>query len=196
MPVKNIDKIKELYNKIKLFSEKSSIKINALAAISQFCQETGYLLKYSNNNLAGIKCTKSWISKGGKCFTAKTFEDGGNGKMVDTVSGFKYYNSIDEFLSDYSELINNLYPICIQNFDSVYGYFLGLEKGKLGQFAGDPNYFFSLSNMAKLLAPDLIGDRYMSILINNYEVLMQRASKNNWVVNQYKQAHIKKSLNI
>jgi hypothetical protein len=199
MAIKNIAKIKELYNHLKEVNNTkitNNTNLNILGAISQFCQETGYLLKYKANNLAGITCTKSWINSGGKCFDAKTFEDDGTGKTFNTVRGFRYYESTDHFLQDYSRLIKTNYPISAQNSDSVFGYFLGLEKGRIGSFATDTRYFFNLCNMSKLLAPDLLGDSWLKVLVNNYNVLLTRAKSNNWVVNVYKKNHIEKILNL
>ena len=90
--------IKEVYEIAKKF------KVNPLAVAVQTYHETGNYRYYRDWNLAGIKCTGSWVRSGGKCWNAKTQEYYGEG-YVQVTAGFRSYSSVERFLGDYEDLL-------------------------------------------------------------------------------------------
>lgn len=134
-----------------VFERANKYAVNSLGVAVQTYHETGNYRHYRDFNLAGIKCTPSWVKKGRKCWTARTQEH--NGKTyVDIIAGFRSYVSLDDFLEDYSSLIFRLYQKSWQNIDNVFGYFAGLH----GKWATSPVYFKSLVRMLFQLAPILL----------------------------------------
>ncbi len=138
-------------------------RINALGFAVQCCHETGWFASRpmnAHNNYAGISCTRSWVEKGGRCFTAQTWEHL-DGQDQTLVKGFRSYPSLKDFMTDYSRLICLYYPLAAANDDCVWLYLAGLVHGKGGRkWATDPLYFEKLVRMAVQLAPALVGDRW------------------------------------
>ena len=150
----------EMYNylndpKTKLLF-KSNAKINPFACACQFAHETGQFKSAPFNNMAGIKGTKGWISRGGKIFNANTKEEYVAGVMSNINASFRAYDTLDDFIMDYTDIIGRLYPICNENHDNYIGYFYGLVKGG---WATDFKYFVKLCKMADSYVLDLLKDK-------------------------------------
>ena len=180
----SVYKVKEMYDYIKMVNggEITSNKpINIFGFCAQISLETGYLEKYNHFNLAGIKCTKSWVDNGGECFKSKTPEDFGKG-FVDTVGSFRKYNDTDHFIKDYSRLIHNYYTKCSNNYDNVFGYFAGLH----GIWATDRSYFSKLCKVSKILAPHLLGIGWLQSLRESFNIALERKTLEDWMIKEIK----------
>jgi len=176
----SIQKVKFFYDYVKDINGTAKTEekqINVYGFCCQISLETAYLEKYRHFNLAGIKCTKSWVNRGGECFNAKTPEDFGKG-FVNTTGCFRKYNDSDHFLNDYSRLIHSYYPVSSSNPDCVYGYFAGLH----GKWATDRNYFKKLCQIAKFLGPHLLGSEWKSKLTTSFNVALQRNLLEDWMI--------------
>lgn len=151
--------------------------VNVLGAVAQFAHETGNFSSRAmmeNWNLAGIKCTKSWVKGGGACFSAKTWEERG-GEVAHEVAGFRSYKNFEHFMYDYSRLIGSYYPLSAKSVDCVWLFFAGLH----GKWATDSNYFRALVRMACRLAPHLGVSR--ADLENSLHVAFERGWPEKWM---------------
>lgn len=139
------------------------MRINALGFAAQCCHETGWFrseMMNAHHNYAGISCTRGWAGRGGKCFTAKTWEHIDDRDQT-IVKGFRSYPSLKAFMADFSGIVARCYPLAAENDDCVWLYLAGLVHGKKGRrWATDPSYFEKLVRMAVKLAPTLVGDRW------------------------------------
>lgn len=145
--------------------------INAFAATCQSAHETGYwtspLWKNANNG-AGIKADKIWRSQGRPSIARKSKEEV-RGQIVQRVSYFRSYNSLNEFLSDYKIKIAQNYPISVKHADTMWGYFSGLQRGRYGSWATTQRYFEFMADKAVRLAPKLLGVGWRAELLKDYK---------------------------
>lgn len=170
-----------LYNTVVALNRASGLHggkpLNTLGTIVQCWHETGGFtsrIMTTFHNLAGISCTRSWVNRGGKCFSGKTWEHL-EGRNQTLIKGFRAYPSLAAFLEDYSRLIAGYYPDCTDNADCVYGYLWGLQHGKGGRhWATDPLYTDKLFALVQRLAPALLGERWHSILTDSANAAMRR----------------------
>jgi hypothetical protein len=156
--------------------------LNAFGAAVQTWHETGGFRSAAMRrtwNLAGIKCTRSWVAEGGLCWNSATKEwVGGAERRVD--AAFRYYRSLEHFLADYSRLLATCFPLAARNADCCWLFFAGLSWGaprKDGtrlQWATDPNYSASLVRAALTLAPSLLGDAWKDILRCSFSAARSR----------------------
>ena len=159
-----------------------AVKINALGAVAQWAHETGHFRSrpmVAAWNLAGIKATQGWVSRGGGTFGAMTceFVQGESRRML---GAFRAYSSFTAFLSDYAGIVSRCYPLSAQSVDCVWLYVAGLTYGiqrKGGgryQWATDPEYFPALCRIAKNYAPTLCGDRWDALLTQSANAAEER----------------------
>lgn len=162
-------------NPVRGFHDRSCL--NALGAAVHCWHETGGFgarLMLENWNLAGIVCTRSWVSKGGKCFSGKTWEHT-MGHRVDLVRGFRSYPSLIAFLADYSRLVKRYYPLSAESADCCWGYLTGLQNGKGGRkWATDPGYLKKLFSLTRKLAPDVLGTNADALLGGAWRAFRER----------------------
>lgn len=107
-------------------------------ATTQAALETGYGFSVLGRNLFGIKCTRSWLKKGGRCKNAKTFEEI-SGRMRPVPGCFRIYDSYEDSLMDYISLIHRLkrYRRAWANRNNYKIYFEELEAAG---YATDSGY--------------------------------------------------------
>ncbi len=154
-----------------------SCVLNALGVTVQCCHETGWFRSrpmMRHWNLAGIKCTKSWVNSGGKCFSAKTWEEEG-GQRVDQTAGFRSYAGLEEFLRDYSRLIASYYPLSRDSHDCVWLYLAGLY----GKWATDSRYFRALGDLVPRIADEGGGSR--ETLLRSADAAVLRGYPERWM---------------
>lgn len=159
-----------------------AVKINALGAVAQWAHETGHFRSrpmVAAWNLAGIKATQGWVSRGGGTFGAMTceFVQGESRRML---GAFRAYPSFAAFLSDYAGIISRCYPLSAQSVDCVWLYVAGLtygiqrENGGRRQWATDPGYFPALCRIVKNYAPALCGEKWLDLLTQSANAAEER----------------------
>ena len=151
--------------------------LNSLGTAVQCCHETGWFRSrpmMAHWNLAGIKCTKTWVNRGGKCFSAKTWEEEG-GRRVDQMAGFRSYAGLEEFLRDYSRLIASYYPLSRDSHDCVWLYLAGLH----GKWATDSKYFKALVSLVPRIADEVGVSR--STLLRSADIAVLRGYPERWM---------------
>lgn len=159
-----------------------AVKINALGAVAQWAHETGHFRSrpmVAAWNLAGIKATQGWVSRGGGTFGAMTceFVQGESRRML---GAFRAYPSFAAFLSDYAGIISRCYPLSAQSVDCVWLYVAGLtygiqrENGGRYQWATDPSYFPALCRIVKNYAPALCGEKWLDLLTQSANAAEER----------------------
>ena len=159
-----------------------AVKINALGAVAQWAHETGHFRSrpmVAAWNLAGIKATPGWVSRGGGTFGAMTCEfiQGESRRML---GAFRAYPSFSAFLNDYAGIVSRCYPLSAQSVDCVWMYFAGFlyglqrANGSRYQWATDPKYFSALCRIAKNYAPTLCGDRWDTLLTQSAKAAEER----------------------
>ncbi|WP_300524223.1 glucosaminidase domain-containing protein [Aminiphilus sp.] len=156
--------------------------LNAFGAAVQTWHETGGFRSAAMRrtwNLAGIKCTRSWVAEGGLCWNSATKEwVGGAERRVE--AAFRHYRSLEHFLADYSRLLATCFPLAARNADCCWLFFAGLSWGaprKDGtrlRWATDPNYSASLVRAALTLAPSLLGGAWKDILRCSFSAARSR----------------------
>jgi flagellum-specific peptidoglycan hydrolase FlgJ len=156
--------------------------LNAFGAAVQTWHETGGFRSAAMRrtwNLAGIKCTRSWVAEGGLCWSSATKEwSGGAERRVE--AAFRHYGSLEHFLADYSRLLATCFPLAARNADCCWLFFAGLSWGvprKDGtrlRWATDPNYSASLVRAALILAPSLLGGAWKDILHCSFSAARSR----------------------
>lgn len=159
-----------------------AVKINALGAVAQWAHETGHFRSrpmLAAWNLAGIKATQGWVSRGGGTFGAMTceFVQGESKRML---GAFRAYPSFSAFLNDYAGIISRCYPLSAQSVDCVWLYVAGLtygiqrENGGRYQWATDPGYFPALCRIVKNYAPALCGEKWLDLLTQSANAAEER----------------------
>ena len=159
-----------------------AVKINALGAVAQWAHETGHFRSrpmLAAWNLAGIKATRGWVSRGGGTFGAMTceFVQGESKRML---GAFRAYPSFSAFLNDYAGIISRCYPLSAQSVDCVWLYVAGLtygiqrENGGRYQWATDPSYFPALCRIVKNYAPALCGEKWLDLLTQSANAAEER----------------------
>ena len=159
-----------------------AVKINALGAVAQWAHETGHFHSrpmLAAWNLAGIKATQGWVSRGGGTFGAMTceFVQGESKRML---GAFRAYPSFSAFLNDYAGIISRCYPLSAQSVDCVWLYVAGLtygiqrENGGRYQWATDPGYFPALCRIVKNYAPALCGEKWLDLLTQSANAAEER----------------------
>lgn len=153
-------------------------KINPFGALCQCNWETrtagkawsSELFKQANN-AAGIKRGGSW---GGKIYKKASWEQRADGTKYTQESEFRAYNSFEEFVSDYANKIEKMYPHCAK--DNFFGYFAGLYKGIYGSWATDQHYFERLCAVAFELAPEVFGNGEMwrNKMLESFDYAMEK----------------------
>lgn len=116
--------------------------------LAQAILETGFFKKYKYNNLFGIKATKKDIEKG-KYYEVPTTEYV-NGKKIITKAKFVKFNSIDEAIQRYNEIIKKNFPYADKNRHNDMLFLNGLFKGKY-KYATDPKYIDKVKKIIKQL---------------------------------------------
>jgi flagellum-specific peptidoglycan hydrolase FlgJ len=116
--------------------------------VAQAILETGFFKKYKYNNLFGIKATAKDI-KDGKYYEVPTTEYV-NGKKIVTKAKFTRFNSIDEAIARYNEMIKKNFPYSDKNRHNDMLFLNGLFKGKL-KYATDPKYIDKVKRIIKQL---------------------------------------------
>ena len=159
-----------------------AVKINALGAVAQWAHETGHFRSrpmVAAWNLAGIKATQGWVSRGGGTFGAMTceFVQGESRRML---GAFRAYPSFSAFLNDYAGIVSRCYPLSAQSVDCVWLYVAGLtyglqrENGGRYQWATDPSYFTALCRIVKNYAPALCGEKWLDLLTQSANAAEER----------------------
>ena len=167
-----------------------AVKINALGAVAQWAHETGHFRSrpmLAAWNLAGIKATRGWVSRGGGTFGAMTceFVQGESKRML---GAFRSYPSLSAFLEDYAGIIARCYPLAGKSVDCVWLFFAGLVHGIARSdgsrycWATDPGYFAALCRMAVTYAPILCGPEWKGILRESLSAAVQRGFPYGWML--------------
>ena len=113
--------------------------------IAQACCESNYgrsNLMANANAFFGIKATKSWIAKGGKVYNAKTKECY-SGNYVTIVDGFRAYDTIDDSVKDYFDLMSTSRYRASQSALNVNDC---ITLIKMGGYATSPTYINTIMN--------------------------------------------------
>ncbi|MBY3073394.1 hypothetical protein HFO71_24065 [Rhizobium laguerreae] len=107
----------------------------ARLAASQASLETGFGRSAVGNNYFGVKAGKSW---NGPVNNAGTWENI-NGQNVNTKANFRAYDNPFSSLLDWSSTLNKNFPssYMADDFDTAVS---GLNDGRYGSYATDPNY--------------------------------------------------------
>lgn len=107
----------------------------ARLAASQASLETGYGKSAVGNNYFGVKAGSSWK---GPVNNAATWENV-DGKNVNTKANFRAYENPFSSLLDWSSTLNRNFPssYMADDFDTAVS---GLNDGRFGSYATDPNY--------------------------------------------------------
>jgi hypothetical protein len=107
----------------------------ARLAASQASLETGYGKSAVGNNYFGVKAGSSWK---GPVSNAGTWENV-NGQNVNTRANFRAYENPFSSLLDWSSTLNRNFPssYMADDFDTAVS---GLNDGRYGSYATDPNY--------------------------------------------------------
>lgn len=107
----------------------------ARLAASQASLETGFGRSAVGNNYFGVKAGKSW---NGPVNNAGTWENI-NGRDVTTKANFRAYDNPFSSLLDWSSTLNKNFPssYMADDFDTAVS---GLNDGRYGSYATDPNY--------------------------------------------------------
>lgn len=107
----------------------------ARLAASQASLETGYGKSAIGNNYFGVKAGSSWK---GPVNNAGTWENV-NGKNITTRANFRAYDNPVSSLLDWSSTLNKNFPssYMADDFDTAVS---GLQDGRFGSYATDPNY--------------------------------------------------------
>lgn len=107
----------------------------ARLAASQASLETGYGKSAVGNNYFGVKAGSSWK---GPVNNAGTWENV-NGRNVNTNANFRAYENPFSSLLDWSSTLNRNFPssYMADDFDTAVS---GLNDGRFGSYATDPNY--------------------------------------------------------
>ena len=160
----------------KLLSHKGII--NPFAALCQCNWETRRSGKpwqselfLKANNAAGLK---KWGGWSGDVYNKVSWEQQKDGTKVDRVSSFCKYPTADDFISNYVLKIKEDYPACKTASDSLWGYFAGLYKGRIGSWATDHTYFERLCGVAIELAPEFLGNTWKSKLQTSLTYSIQK----------------------
>lgn len=105
---------------------------------AQSALETGFGRKVLGRNLFGIKCTRGWLKKGGKCQTSFTHEEI-SGAMIPIQGAFRSYDSFEDSLNDYIRIIKTLkrYKEAWRHRDFYKKYFKAIAKAG---YATDSKY--------------------------------------------------------
>ena len=159
-----------------------AVKINALGAVAQWAHETGHFRSrpmVAAWNLAGIKATQGWVSRGGGTFGAMTceFVQGESRRML---GAFRAYPCFSAFLNDYAGIVSRCYPLAGKSVDCVWLFFAGLVHGIARSdgsrycWATDPGYFSALCRIAVTYAPILCGPEWKETLRGSLSAAVQR----------------------
>lgn len=107
----------------------------ARLAASQAALESSYGTKAKGNNFFGIKAGKSW---NGDTQTFGTTEVV-NGKRVKIQDQFRKYDSFEDSIADWADLVEKRWPdaLTAPDLDTAAA---ALKAGKRGGYATDPNY--------------------------------------------------------
>lgn len=114
----------------------------ARLAASQASLETGYGKSAVGNNYFGVKAGSSWK---GPVSNAGTWENV-NGQNVNTRANFRAYDNPFSSLLDWSSTLNKNFPssYMADDFDTAVS---GLQDGRFGSYATDPNYSSKLRSI-------------------------------------------------
>lgn len=157
-------------------------EINAFAVTVQSAHETGNwtssLWKEAYNGL-GIKATSKWI-KSGKPYMTKSSREANGTKYYTKVSNFRKYSSAEQFLIDFVNKISSDYPVCVRNYDNIWGYFAGLYQGRFGKWATDHRYFEILVIKTLKTAPEIFAEEYQDRLLLDYNAALYRRLLQPW----------------
>ncbi|MHC2481552.1 glycoside hydrolase family 73 protein [Rhizobium leguminosarum] len=127
---------KEFYGRVYNDARSAGLSdAQARLAASQASLETGYGKSAVGNNYFGVKAGSSWK---GPVSNAGTWENV-NGKNVNTRANFRAYENPFSSLLDWSKTLNRNFPssYVADDFDTAVS---GLNDGRFGSYATDPNY--------------------------------------------------------
>lgn len=122
----------------------------ARVAAAQASLETGFGRSAVGNNYFGIKAGSSWT---GPSVNAGTWENV-NGQNVNTNANFRSYENPQDSLNDWSSTVSRNFPdsYWADDFDTAVS---GLNNGKYGSYATDPNYGSKLRSIDRRYGPEL-----------------------------------------
>lgn len=150
--------------------------VQARVAASQASLETGYGKSVKGNNYFGIKASPSW--KGGtQRFQTWEVE---NGRRVNQPATFRSYQSPEESLRDWADLMDRNYP-GVMSANSFPEAVQGLTQGRYGSYATDPQYTDKLGYINRNFVNPTPGVAYQ----NN---MMQQPAPNSPLTNVAGQA--------
>lgn len=140
----NVDFIYKISALIQAENEKRGNPLFSSVVIAQACLETGYgksNLMMNANAIFGIKATSSWT---GKVYSAKTKEVYNNNPVY-IHDKFRAYNSLEESIADYFDLITKTsrYRKALTT-ETPLGC---IEEIKKGGYATDPEYVRLVMNI-------------------------------------------------
>lgn len=164
---------------------KKHTKINAFAVTVQSAHETGNwtssLWREAYNGL-GIKANPKWI-KSGRPYVSKSSREAKGNSYYFKVSNFRKYGNANQFLDDFVNKINADYPLCVRNYDNIWGYYAGLYQGRFGKWATDHNYFEILVKKSIRTAPVIFAELWEDRLLLDYNAALYRGLLQPWQKN-------------
>jgi len=126
--------------------------VNALAAMAQSAQETGWGKTVVGNMYFGIKAGTSWTGAKQLLWTHEVI----NGKRVSVQAWFRAYPSALESFEDYGKFIasNARYQTALKYADNSEQYIREIAKAG---YATDPNYARSVISIVNSIKKKLIS---------------------------------------
>lgn len=132
---------------VKALKVTKQAEISPWAVFTQACHETGFFKKViGGNNYWGIKKPRRWD---GLVCNVPTHEYI-NGEKVAMWAEFADWDTADEAVAFYLNLLKTLYPDTLKCRNCAYCFFDGLVVGKF-KWATDPSYKEKLFELYKML---------------------------------------------
>lgn len=146
-------------------ANKHAMVYNPFGVTVQAVKETGWFkseLCREAFNFGGIKARK------GDPVYVKTSPEEINGKMVQVVSNFRKFESVDDYLERLNDkLMADRYKVCREGRSCFWVHFAGLY---LGGWATDSHYFQGLCDLVPKLAPELLGEYWQTRIKSAYQI--------------------------
>lgn len=156
----------------KIFFEAKKLGLPPDVVTAQAILETGFFKSMPYNNIFGIKATKKDIEQK-KYFITKTTEYNQNQKQRLNLA-FRKFNTINEAINRYYEIIKKNFPFAYKNKNNRYLYISGLTD-YFPKYATDPYYkkkILKLADYVNKYVNNKIQEKNNNSLINIIIALM------------------------
>lgn len=122
--------------------------------VAQSILESGYYKYMVGNNPFGMKATKEDIARGkyGVYWTTEYL----NGQWVRIQDKFAHFDSLDEAIERYAQLIRRVYPYAWAHRNNEREYIRGLFETGPYKYGTDPNYVAKLISVTNDIPDDLL----------------------------------------